>query len=517
MSHARSGRREARPRHRPGPAEPSVHAPAPPQGDLWPLAVAGVLLLVSRVVAAGLLDRGAEDAYITFRYAYNWGHGFGLVYNAGERVWGFSSPLWTGLLALASALNLDLLLAARGLALVADLVSLVVGYRLIAARSVPAARAYAAFFAVWPYFAVLGALGMETSLFWCLLALACAALGRSPWASGLALAGLALVRPEGLFAAGLVGIWASGRARLLGAAVVAAVWVALRLYFGQWLPQSVVAKALTYGASGPWNGRFWYEWLLPFPLGRLPGLMGTRYLTALGIFLAAGTVAGVRALWRERRSPVAALVAPGLGMLLSYAALGVDYFYWYLYVPLASVVVGAAIGLASLRLPALLWAGLLVYAAGSWSDINSEYRSALRTEPQRFGEAADFLTADASARGLSGAARTPSVMLEPIGWIGWSTRMRVVDETGIVTPGVAERRRGGPGWYTDVVRRERPDYLLIRLSMLNGNTAFAGLGQPFRSLAERDTLLADYEGVYPPRGTRLLPSDLVCFRRLPRR
>ena len=36
-----------------------------------------------------------DDAYISFRYARNLVDGLGLVYNAGERVEGFTNPLWT--------------------------------------------------------------------------------------------------------------------------------------------------------------------------------------------------------------------------------------------------------------------------------------------------------------------------------------------------------------------------------------------------------------------------------------
>jgi hypothetical protein len=41
-----------------------------------------------------------DDAFIALRYARNWVEGAGLVWNAGERVQGFTSPLWTVLLAL---------------------------------------------------------------------------------------------------------------------------------------------------------------------------------------------------------------------------------------------------------------------------------------------------------------------------------------------------------------------------------------------------------------------------------
>ena len=41
----------------------------------------------------------SDDCYISFRYARNLVEGHGLVYNPGERVEGFSNPLWVLLLA----------------------------------------------------------------------------------------------------------------------------------------------------------------------------------------------------------------------------------------------------------------------------------------------------------------------------------------------------------------------------------------------------------------------------------
>lgn len=67
-----------------------------------------VILLVLAVATGAtyvLLDRpplGIDDAYIFFAYAQNVSHGHGLVYNpGGERVEGFSSPLWMGIVTLA--------------------------------------------------------------------------------------------------------------------------------------------------------------------------------------------------------------------------------------------------------------------------------------------------------------------------------------------------------------------------------------------------------------------------------
>ena len=41
-----------------------------------------------------------DDAMISMRYAWNLAHGNGLVWNPGERVEGFTNPLWVGFMAL---------------------------------------------------------------------------------------------------------------------------------------------------------------------------------------------------------------------------------------------------------------------------------------------------------------------------------------------------------------------------------------------------------------------------------
>src|SRR5688572_12167490 len=48
-----------------------------------------------------------DDAYIFFRYAENWADGHGPVFNVGERVEGYSSILWTMILAAGAALSIE--------------------------------------------------------------------------------------------------------------------------------------------------------------------------------------------------------------------------------------------------------------------------------------------------------------------------------------------------------------------------------------------------------------------------
>src|SRR5438093_11439697 len=71
------------------------------------LSLAAVVFGVLRAIR---LAWTCDDAYISFRYALHLDHGLGLVYNAGERVEGYSNFLWT----LWSALGLELGFTAEG-------------------------------------------------------------------------------------------------------------------------------------------------------------------------------------------------------------------------------------------------------------------------------------------------------------------------------------------------------------------------------------------------------------------
>src|SRR4051812_36252679 len=87
-----------------------------------------MLVAVAMTVAAtliGLLSRlTLDDAYITFRYARHLAEGYGLgAWNrTGEHVEGYSSLLWTLLLAGAARLGVDVRLASKVLGAAASLV-----------------------------------------------------------------------------------------------------------------------------------------------------------------------------------------------------------------------------------------------------------------------------------------------------------------------------------------------------------------------------------------------------------
>lgn len=480
--------------------------PTPSRLPMFLLAAA-LVLVVGRLALWLAHPLASEDAYITFRYARMLVEGHGLTYNPGERVMGFSSPPWVLWCALGALLHVDLVGWTRATSLVADLATLWLGWQLLASTATPmAARAFAVFFAGWPLFAAASATGLEVSSFVALAFLAAWLTTRDAPAAGPVLGLFAVMRPEGLAAAALIGLRASWRARLLALLLVGLAVAGLASYFGSAVPQSVTAKSMLYGTPGPWAGRHWWEWLVPFPLGRFPVTGEGQHLMPIVAVFAAATVVGAGSLAREWRSAAALAAGAGVTVLLGYTVLGVAYFWWYLVLPFAALALVAATGFSQVVRGRAIPVAAALMVLGTWTVAVPLYVGRAQAEANAFVPVATLLQRESRPG--------ESVLLEPIGLIGYRTNLRVLDESGLVSPGVALRRVRGAGWYADVVARQRPDWLVVRPDALESGQAFAGAGGLFRSAAERDSTLARYRLVQPA-GTRP-GSSLAVLRRVDR-
>ncbi|MBL8726410.1 MAG: hypothetical protein JNK49_20370 [Planctomycetes bacterium] len=238
-------------------------------------AITAVLLLAAVALRWAWFDPWlCDDAFVSFRYAEQWLAGHGLVFNPGERVEGYSNPLWVWLLAACGWFGADLPGAAQVLGALSFAAT--VGLLGWAACRGPAGRG-----AVLPVaaLAVLGhhhlsdfaTCGLETSAFvlattGTALALRRAASGRDFLGAALWAVVAALLRPDGALWLGLVGWFALGaslRQRRVGAAFGAALpglglflpfllW--RHAYYGDWLPNTFYAKS----ASDPYPGQGWF-------------------------------------------------------------------------------------------------------------------------------------------------------------------------------------------------------------------------------------------------------------------
>lgn len=305
--------------------------PAAPGGSA-PRAAGHPLVLVGLAVAALLLALHArayffltDDSFISFRYARNLSHGYGLVFNpGGERVEGYTNLLWVLILAGFDALGLapEKVATVLSMAATAGLFALVVRFAWVRAPrgQVWVALLPAFFLASSRSFAIWASSGLETRLFELLLVAGLLRLvveverldagvrgkaSLAPWLFGLA----ALTRPDGALIGGCALVAAtayrSWKIRRLPWAELAAWWpfgalivanVGFRLaYYGEWLPNTYYAKVggrLSWARGGEYLAAFVLEYgaLLWIPALVAAGLWHVRRKTPFLPFLFAMSI-----------------------------------------------------------------------------------------------------------------------------------------------------------------------------------------------------------------------------------
>lgn len=202
-----------------------------------------------------------DDSFISYRYAKHWADGLGPVYQAGERVEGYTSFAWIALLALARRFGIDIEFASKALGLAFGVLC-IIGVAAISRRLLDGRPSYLAApfaLALNPLYAAWACSGMEASFFSAVVVWGAYALlsdharaSANPWSSvvfGL----MALVRPEGpLFAATALIATAANRGKAYGRyvarwgliflAVVVPYWIWRTSYYGSFFPNTFYAK-----------------------------------------------------------------------------------------------------------------------------------------------------------------------------------------------------------------------------------------------------------------------------------
>jgi hypothetical protein len=340
----------------PQPSDSETPCPIVVQRAVTGLFFAAVILRAMTVFYTRFLY---DDAFITFQYAHNLARGYGLVFQAGEKVLGTTSPLYAVILAVPEALRIPSPVVAPWLNLLLDLAS--VWLLLRWARNHSDSSQWIRF-AVMAGFALemlsplgleAGNGGMESALFRFLLVLFWGTVTRR-WILGAFAVSLlmAATRPEGILFAGLILVLDTGvrlvkgerilRLDLLSVGIAtlagyAAEWALIALIYGNPLPVSIQAK-------------LWYAVLLE----RLPQTLFVatdlplRLLGNLtGITTAVLYIFGLG--WLRRKAPtILPLVVVPLFYYPALARADVLAHQWY-YVPaLAFYYVGAACGFTRL-------------------------------------------------------------------------------------------------------------------------------------------------------------------------
>ena len=459
-----------------------------PERRVWTIG----LVLVALQIPFVLTGHVQEDAYITFRCAANLADWHVYGFNASERVSASSSHLSVFVVALVRLLTRDAFIPATQVLYGAATVT---GLYLLATAVVqdPRQRVW-----VWvaaclmPVSLMISYSGMETAL----LILAAGFIVRSialdshqRWL-GAAFVLLPWIRPDAI-AIGLLILVVAGLCRTLTIVTIArygglmlaglVFWAMFnRLYFGTYLPQTVIAKAIVWLPAS-------FEESLVAGAGRLKAsLLGsllepalflpiqTKFLKPIAIPALIVSAAGMVGLavassrYGCRHMPVLALISIACVPPVAYAMGGVIYP-WYLWpsqlaIGLLLIALGAgwiaaqqatvrtvAASLATAGMSALVL-GQLLFAV-SWGTQERLYRG-------RIGE---------RIREISNPSDT--LLLEPSGYVPFYAKLFTWDEIGLTSPMVTNyRSRYRERWWPRFVEDVEPTYVLERHEMPDGPT-----------------------------------------------
>jgi arabinofuranosyltransferase len=480
--------------------DPSVRGKRVTEAVLY--AIAGLLAVVALYHARHFYE---DDAYITLRFARRWIDGAGPTWTDGERVQGYTHPLWLLQLALLGRLGADLPLASRVLGVLYFGAIFAVFHR---ARALPFSVLA---LATLPGLSVWAMAGLETVsfAFWLVLAAlltmpiveAKDASRRAGALAGAALAAAALTRPEGVGVALVVGGWVAVSRQWRALRALAATFVApvvawelfSGLYYGDLVANPVYAKITGYPLLQSVTDGFAY----------LAAAASSWAWAVLASLLALALAGRVKALW---------VLAMALPIVLGLLVGGGDHMVGTrLFVPAAVLVVFAA-GVYGRTKPGWVAPVLLVSAATLQAPV------ALAEERKADGAA---VIGGSVGRFLE--KNLPGGSLVAISVAGstafFAPSLRFIDTLGLTDRHIARRDVpvGVTAWQAMAGHRKGDgDYVLSR----SPDVVILGSAAGFLGLDEREWFLTDYELLesarfrreYMPYAFRLEDADVRGFR-----
>ncbi len=472
-----------------------------------------------------------DDAYISFRYAQNLVAGQGLVFNAGERVEGYSNFLWIMMLAVFMRLGLDPSPVAIGLGAILGVATLWLVYlfaKLASLSDSPVPILAVFCLAVDGSFSLWAVSGMETPMFAFLVLAAMTAYvwewneERPGFISGALLAFAAMSRPEGVLVLGVVVIHQALarlalQRKLLSSADIARLGLFLVLYLPYYL----------------WR-YYYYGFLLPNTFYAKVAGTGTRAQVQRG-FQHLGTFASVHMAWLAPLLTAIPLVKRKfsfwltclLTLILIYVSyivyVGGDWSVGRFFVPIlpeAYIVVafGSVEAYKSLQsLVSKIWTSSRALVGQRWvavslvavalvalfshSSLNGEHKLFI----ERFQAARATSARVALGRWLHDNVPTDTfIAVDAAGQIPYYSGLRALDMFGINDVEIAHLKvetmgEGAPGhekFGFDRVMWLQPDIIIAGSPFLDGSDSYVRLDARWTD----DSTLLDYLHMYRRKG-----------------
>ena len=419
----------------------------------------------------------ADDAFITFRYADNIASGLGFVYNAGQPVQGTTTPLFTYLMSLLRLIGLPPVTAALFLSSIASGATAVVIYKFaLSLRFTRWAILPVVFYMLWPRSLPAETSGMETALFTLFVTAAfyCRHRGLDIYAVGMATLA-SVTRPEGLIVLVLVvaaNIYHNRRKWLAYVVIplmILGPWLVFaQLYFGSILPNSVPAKLALYSRWGTMS--IWDTFVYLMAWHNTVGMV-TTLAVIIGVW------------WLHKKQNFGYLELFWMvTMIVFYTFNSSHIFFWYIasIYPIYLLFAAAAVVFAAERFAASaerdkLWRMIVIPLAviallfGCWKPVNY-YKDWQRAQEATHRTIGVFLSAAAMPGDM--------VAAEDIGYMGYYSRLRVLDRDGLVSPETIPYNSSGD--YYGLIRDFRPDWVV------------ASTDSPISAFVADSAFIADY-------------------------
>ncbi|APR77677.1 Hypothetical protein A7982_03024 [Minicystis rosea] len=420
-----------------------------------------------------------DDSYISFRYARNLARGWGLVYNEGERIEGYTNFLWTVILAGGIKLGFDPNNVAKVLGAASAFGSMSLTYaisnRLAPYRTLPCVATW--LLASTVVFSGYAIFGLETGAFvFFVLAgtylflretdatlrpdvepASAPAREGFPW-SGVVFALAGLTRPEAPMYIGILMLFLGRRffskqnilRGVVFAAPIAAHLLFRHAYYGSWVPNTLSAK------TGNLQGQ------LQAGLGYVNNYLGHAgpvvYLALLGLGLGLA----------KKRRDLLAIATIGAAVMGYVVLVGGDWMKYFRFLapfePFCFLLVCVGVRRAVDRRDLATNVAVAIFAVvvtGHRSGMIRDAQADLLNKEKRFWD----MAAGGTATWLKQNTTPGELAIGDIGYVGWETDYPILDLLGLVDPVISKLPGGytqklGPG-FNQRFFDKKPKYLLL--------------------------------------------------------